>query len=109
VDAGQAWRAAPIDEDLPRYGYGPALRGRWAVRWELTRDLAALTGFEPLTSDVWGLVASLPDDDPAAADDAFARVANATRREKRLVLAGDPAFAVPPVITTAPYLTGGGL
>jgi hypothetical protein len=106
VDAGQAWRAAPPDEDLPRYGYGPALRGRWTVRWELTRDLAALTGFEPLTSDVWGLVATLPADDPAAADDAFARVASVTAREERLALAADPAFAVPRVITTAPYLTG---
>ena len=106
VDAGQAWAAAPADVDLPRYGYGPALRGRWAVRWELTRDLAALTGFEPLTSDVWGLVATLPEDDPAAADDAFARVAGARSRSERLALAADPAFAVPPVITAAPYLTG---
>jgi hypothetical protein len=106
VDAVQAWRAAPADVDLPRYGYGPSLRGRWAVRWELTRDLAALTGFEPLTSDVWGVVATLPEDDPAAADGAFRRVAGATSRRERLALAADPAFAVPRVITAAPYLTG---
>jgi hypothetical protein len=106
VDAGEAWRSAPPEQDLPKYGYGPDLRGRWTVRWELTRDLAALTGFEPLTSDVWGAVARLPDDDPGAADELFARVAGARDRGERLALAGDPAFAVPPVITTAPYLTG---
>jgi hypothetical protein len=106
VDAAQAWRSAPVEVDLPRYGYGPGLCGRWSVRWELTRDLAALTGFEPLTSDVWGLVAGLPDDDPSAGADVFDRVATAATREERTALAADPAFAVPRVVTTAPYLTG---
>ncbi len=97
VDAPQAWAAADADS----YGYGPELRGRWAVRWELTRDLAALTGFEPLTSDAWGLVARGGDQ-----AETFARVAAATGRAQRLALAADPAFALPRVITTSPYLTG---
>ncbi len=106
VDAGEAWRSAPPEHDLPQYGYGADLRGRWTVRWELTRDLAALTGFEPLTSDVWGVVARLSDDDPHAADGLFDRVAAARDPGEWLALAADPALAVPPVITTAPYLTG---
>jgi hypothetical protein len=105
LDAAQTWRGCQTGGDGDRYGYGAELRGRWTVRWELTRDLAALTGFEPLTSDVWGLVAQAGDGD-AVADETFARVAAASGREEWLALAADPAFAVPPVITTAPYLTG---
>jgi hypothetical protein len=106
LDAAQAWHACENDGNDDRYGYRPELRGRWTVRWELTRDLAARTGFESLTSDVWGLVAELPDDDPAVAAATFDRVAAASGRGQWQALAAEPAFAVPPVITTAPYLTG---
>ncbi len=107
VDATQAWCSIPTEQDTPRYGYAPDLRGRWAVRWELVRDLAALTGFEPLTSDVWGMNATA---DGGSADGGFAdllnRVAAATKRTQRDQLAAHPALAVPQVITAAPYLTG---
>ena len=52
LDAGQAWRTGSDGDLVQRYGYSPELRGRWTLRYELVRDLAALTGFEPLTSDV---------------------------------------------------------
>ena len=106
VDATQAWRSAGPEEDLPRYGYGPDLRGRWAVRWELVRDLSALTGFEGMTSDVWGLNATAEGDSPDGGHRALLdRVANATTRAEREQLVTDPALAVPQTITTVPYLT----
>jgi len=107
LDATQAWRSAPAHQDLPRYGYAPDLRGRWAVRWELLRDLAALTGFEALTSDVWGLNATADPGSPDAGHSALLdAVATATTRGRRMQLAGLPVLAVPRVITAAPYLTG---
>lgn len=102
LDATQAWRAAR--EEPERFGYGPApeLRGRWTVRWELLRDLAALTAFEPLTSDGWGIVERDGDDEPGI----FAQIAAASTYTGRLSLAQHPDVAVPRVITTRPYLTG---
>ncbi|MDN4614108.1 hypothetical protein P5G50_06540 [Leifsonia sp. F6_8S_P_1B] len=89
-----------------RFGYapGPELRGRWTVRWTLLRDLAALTGFEPLTSDAWGIVTGTAD--PEEERLLFDRVATASTLPERRVLAEDPRLAVPRVITTHPYLTG---
>lgn len=72
------------------------------MRWELLRDLAALTGFEPLTSDGWGVVKREGDGEPAV----FERIAAVSTREDRLALAQDPEIAVPRVITTQPYLSG---
>lgn len=107
LDATQAWRSAPSREDLPRYGYAPDLRGRWAVRWELLRDLAALTGFEALTSDVWGLNATADPGSPDAGHgELLGAVAAATTRARRMQLLASPGLGVPPVITAAPYLTG---
>ena len=107
VDATQAWRSASPQEDLPDYGYAADLRGRWAVRWELIRDLAALTGFEPMTSDVWGLNAQSEGGSPdGGCRGLLDRVATASTRSERELLAIEPALAVPRVITAAPYLTG---
>lgn len=106
LDAGQAWRLPEQEQD--RFGYGPqpALRGRWTVRWELVRDLAALTGFEPLTSDGWGIL-ERPEQHPDAGEPpVFGRVAAARTRAERLTVARDPDVAVPRVIRTHPYLTG---
>ncbi len=102
LDATQAWRFSPQEQE--RFGYGPApeMRGRWTVRWELLRDLAALTGFEPLTSDGWGVVKRAGDGEPAV----FERIAAVSTRADRLALAQDPDVAVPRVITTQPYLSG---
>ncbi len=105
VDAGQAWRGAWGTDLADRYGYSAELRGRWTLRYELARDLAALTGFEPLTSDVWGLIGE-PPEAAASHDELFDEVAAAGDRRRWLELAATPAFAVPAVITTAPYLTG---
>lgn len=105
--AGEAWRSGRPGEDLPRFGYGPDLRGRWAVRWELQRDLAALTGFEPLTSDVWGIAGTVPVDSPdAGRRDLFDAIADADSLAARRELAADGALRVPRRIIAAPYLTG---
>jgi len=39
-----------------RFGYAPEWRGLWVVRHDVIRDLAALNGFEMLSSDNWGLI-----------------------------------------------------
>jgi hypothetical protein len=106
--AGEAWRMAPPEVDLPEFGYGPGLCGRWAVRWELVRDLAALTGHEMLTSDVWGLNARLPGDATGlpAHQELLDAVADAETYSRRRELAAEPLLAVPRVITAAPYLGG---
>lgn len=77
IIAGKAWQMARSGQTNPhRFGFSPDMRGLWAVRHSLVRDLAALNGFEPLTGDEWGLLtqdgigvsdASLPLLDQAAA------------------------------------------
>jgi hypothetical protein len=103
--APEAWRSAAADRG--RFGYGERLRGRWAVRWELQRDLAALTGFEPLTSDVWGLGGRVPVDSPdGGRRELFDRIAAARSGTERDALATDDALRVPRTIVASPYLTG---
>lgn len=56
ITGGRAWimiRSKQIS-DL-QFGYGPHDLGEWTVRRDLIRDLAALNGYEMLSSDNWGM------------------------------------------------------
>jgi hypothetical protein len=55
ITAGEAWQQVRSSKvsDL-QFGYAPNMRGEWALRYNVARDLACLNGFEGLSSDDWG-------------------------------------------------------
>lgn len=57
ITGGRAWqmvRAGEISD--VQFGYEPHVRGQWTIRQDTIRDLAAINGFEMLSSDNWGLI-----------------------------------------------------
>jgi hypothetical protein len=57
ITAGKAWQMIRSGEmsDM-QVGYDPHTRGEWVARFNVTRDLACLNGFEGLSGDSWGMM-----------------------------------------------------
>jgi hypothetical protein len=59
ITGGRAWQMARSGEKpAEQFGYGSMAhdRGWWVIRHVMIRDLAALNGYESLSSDSWGLL-----------------------------------------------------
>jgi hypothetical protein len=69
IVSGAAWEQVRSDQtsDL-QFGYSPDMRGAWALRYNLTRDLACMNGFEGLSSDEWGDLMGKPEPTVTTAD-----------------------------------------
>jgi hypothetical protein len=105
-----AWRAARAGElDPSTFVVDPGLDPPNLRSWpylahNLVLDLAALTGWEAVLWDVWGLIDASPEElgSPAVAtalDQVAATIQGGTPTELA-EMAGDPRFAVPATITS---------
>lgn len=115
ISADAAWRgirAGVLDPAM--FGYAPDFRGGWCVRWEMVRDFAAINKHEMLTSDIWGLNATMPYDASPDPEDAslLDEIAARLRDERgnfaalRAIYERDERVKVPRVIRSQPYTTG---
>jgi hypothetical protein len=108
---GMAWQKVRSGEmnDL-QFGYAPNMRGEWALRYNLGRDLACLNGFEGLSGDNWGILGkpepTVTTKDRKLYDEAakWIMADNSQFEGMQNFYRSTPEFSVPAVIETYNYV-----
>jgi hypothetical protein len=111
ITAGKAWQMVRSGQisDL-QFGYGPDMLGEWAIRFDLTRDLASINGFEGLSGDEWGMmekaepVVSTKDRKLLDEAAAWSLADNSQFEAMRSFYQANDLFRVPPVINSYNYV-----
>lgn len=112
ITGGKAWQMIKAGEvtDI-QFGYDPHERGEWVVVHDLVRDLAALNGYEMLSSDSWGVmdkkVELLTRSERALLDEAarWSLAPNSEFDGIRAFYEGNVAVRVPETVTLYNYVT----
>ncbi|MEO8608211.1 MAG: transglutaminase-like domain-containing protein [Chloroflexota bacterium] len=112
ITAGDAWQQVRSGKtsDL-QFGFSPDMRGAWALRYDVPRDLACLNGFEGLSSDEWGDLMGKPEPTLTTKDRnlfdeaaAWTLVDNSQFSAMRNFYENTPSFRVPRNIKTYNYV-----
>ncbi len=108
---GAAWQAVRNGTlSADQFGYAPDMRGIFAVRHDLMRDLACLNGFEGLSGDGWGMFSkdepAVTDEDRALLDRAAELTLSVDSRfsEMREFYESQPLLRVPPLVGMYNYI-----
>lgn len=113
IVGGEAWQQvrSGAANDL-QFGYGPDMLGAWALRYNLTRDLACLNGYEGLSSDEWGDLMGKPEPTVTLADRklfdeaaALSLADNSQFDALRAFYENQPQFRVPRQLKSYNYVT----